>query len=69
MRQLRVMVAQIRPRKGAYAENLRRAAGILQQAAALERPPHLIVFPETALTGYFLEGGVRVPGVMEVNAI
>lgn len=59
MRQLRVMVAQIRPRKGAYAENLRRVGGILQQAAALDTPPQLIVFPETALTGYFLEGGVR----------
>jgi NAD+ synthetase len=59
MRQLRVMVAQIRPRKGAYAENLRRVGGILQQATALEDPPQLIVFPETALTGYFLEGGVR----------
>jgi NAD+ synthetase len=59
MRDLRVLVAQIRPRKGAYGENLRRLGGILQQAAALEEPPQLIVFPETALTGYFLEGGVR----------
>ena len=59
MRELRVLVAQIRPRKGAYAENLRRLGGILQQAAALEEPPQLIVLPETALTGYFLEGGVR----------
>jgi NAD+ synthetase len=59
MHQLRVMVAQVRPTKGAYAENLRRAAGVLAQAAALEAPPDLIVFPETALTGYFLEGGVR----------
>lgn len=53
------MVAQVRPTKGAYAENLRRVAGVLAQAAALEEPPHLVVFPETALTGYFLEGGVR----------
>jgi NAD+ synthetase len=53
------MVAQVHPTKGAYAENLRRAAGVLAQAAALDAPPDLIVFPETALTGYFLEGGVR----------
>jgi NAD+ synthetase len=59
MRDLRVLVAQIHPRKGAYGENLRRLGGILQQAAALEEPPQLIVLPETALTGYFLEGGVR----------
>jgi NAD+ synthetase len=53
------MVAQMRPRKGAYAENLRRVGGVFGQAAALDEPPGLIVFPETALTGYFLEGGVR----------
>jgi NAD+ synthetase len=59
MQHLRVMVAQVRPAKGAYAENLQRTAGVLAQAAALDEPPHLVVFPETALTGYFLEGGVR----------
>jgi NAD+ synthetase len=59
MRHLRVMAVQFRPAKGAYADNLRRAAGVLAQAASLEAPPHLVVFPETALTGYFLEGGVR----------
>jgi NAD+ synthetase len=59
MKQLRVMVAQVQPRKGAYAENLRRVGGVLAQAAGLEEPPQLLVFPETALTGYFIEGGVR----------
>jgi NAD+ synthase (glutamine-hydrolysing) len=59
MQQLRVMVAQVQPRKGAYAENLRRVGGVLAQATALEKPPQLLVFPETALTGYFIEGGVR----------
>ena len=59
MQQLRVTVAQVRPRKGAYAENLRRVGGVLAQAAALDEPPQLLVFPETALTGYFIEGGVR----------
>ena len=59
MQQLRVMVAQVQPRKGAYAENLRRVGGIVAQVAALEEPPQLLVFPETALTGYFIEGGVR----------
>lgn len=53
------MIAQIRPTKGDYAENLRRVGGVLAQAAGLDEPPQLVVFPETALTGYFLEGGVR----------
>ncbi|MDH3455643.1 MAG: NAD+ synthase, partial [Gemmatimonadota bacterium] len=53
------MVAQTKPTKGDYVGNVRRAGGIIAQAAGLERPPDLLVFPETALTGYFLEGGVR----------
>ncbi len=53
------MVAQTTPLKGEYSENVRRAGGVLAQAAALEQPPEIVVFPETAFTGYFLEGGVR----------
>jgi NAD+ synthetase len=55
---LRVAVAQIRPKKGDYAENLRRIGGVLAQFAGWEAPPQLVVFPETAVSGYFVEGGV-----------
>ncbi|MEO8227253.1 MAG: NAD+ synthase [Gemmatimonadota bacterium] len=56
---LSLAIAQARPRKGAYAENLRRLGGMFREAAGWDEPPALIVAPETALTGYFLEGGVR----------
>jgi predicted amidohydrolase len=59
MPDLHLLVAQTRPRKGDYAENLRQVGGVLGQAAGIEDPPGLVVFPETALTGYFVEGGVR----------
>ena len=49
----------MRPRKGAYAENLASLGAVFRQAATASEPPELIVAPETALTGYFLEGGVR----------
>lgn len=52
-------LAQLRPRKGDYAGNLAKIGAMLTQAASLEERPGLVCFPETALTGYFLEGGVR----------
>jgi NAD+ synthase (glutamine-hydrolysing) len=54
-----IALAQFQPRKGDYAGNLARIAGILAQAASIEPRPQLVCFPETALSGYFLEGGVR----------
>lgn len=59
MPELEIAIAQIRPRKADYAENLRRVGSVLAQIAAAERPPDLIVFPETVMSGYFVEGGVR----------
>jgi NAD+ synthetase len=56
---LRLAIAQVRPHKGAYAENLRRFGDVFRAAAAAADPPALIVAPETALTGYFVEGAVR----------
>jgi NAD+ synthase (glutamine-hydrolysing) len=56
---LRLAIAQVRPHKGAYAENLRRFGEVFRAAAAATEPPNLIVAPETALTGYFVEGAVR----------
>lgn len=56
---VRLAIAQFRPGKGDYAENLARVGGIFAGLASRPDPPDLIVFPETALTGYFVEGGVR----------
>ena len=36
-----------------------RLARLLREVGARPEPPELVVAPETALTGYFLEGGVR----------
>jgi NAD+ synthase (glutamine-hydrolysing) len=56
---LRLAIAQMRPRKGAYEENLGRLGALFREVAGSAEPPDLIVAPEAALTGYFLEGGVR----------
>ncbi len=56
---LTLALAQFRPRKGAYEENLCRLGAVLREAAGWDAPPGLILAPEAALTGYFLEGGVR----------
>jgi NAD+ synthetase len=56
---LRLAIVQFRPRKGAYAENLAQLEACLREAGAFPEPPDLVVLPETALSGYFLEGGVR----------
>lgn len=56
---LPIAIAQFRPRKGAYADNLRRLGGVFRDVAGWEEPPELLLAPETALTGYFVEGGVR----------
>ncbi len=56
---LTLALAQLKPRKGDYAANLARIGAMLTQAATLDPRPQLVCFPETALSGYFLEGGVR----------
>ncbi|MBA3318150.1 MAG: NAD+ synthase [Gemmatimonadales bacterium] len=56
---LRLAIAQLRPKKGAYEENLCRLGALFREAGGWTEPPALVVAPETALTGYFLEGGVR----------
>ncbi len=56
---MRVAIAQIRPTKGEYAANLQKIGGVLAQLAQLDPPVDLVVFPETATSGYFVEGGVR----------
>ena len=56
---LALAIAQIRPRKGAYEDNLCRLGRMFHEVAGWAEPPGLVVAPESALTGYFLEGGVR----------
>ena len=54
-----IAIVQFKPRKGDYAGNLDRLGAVLSQLDALEPRPHVAHLPETALTGYFVEGGVR----------
>ena len=53
---LRVALLQTKPAKGQYQRNLAEAGEAFAQLS--EDAPDLIVFPEAALTGYFLEGAV-----------
>src|SRR5881296_1661982 len=55
----RLAIAQLRPTKGDYNANLQKIGGVLAQIAKLAPPVDLVVFPETATSGYFVEGGVR----------
>ena len=54
-----VALAQLKPRKGDYRGNIQRLAGVFAQLDQLDPRPMVVALPETALTGYFLEGGVR----------
>jgi NAD+ synthetase len=58
-RLLRLGLAQFRPAKANYAANRSQVASFLAQAIAQEPRPDVLHLPEAALTGYFLEGGVR----------
>ena len=52
-------VAQIKPAKGDYAANLARLGEVFAQVNGMRPRPQVLHLPETALTGYFVEGGVR----------
>jgi NAD+ synthase (glutamine-hydrolysing) len=54
-----IAISQFRPAKGEYADNLERIGAVLAEAAQLDPRPELVVFPETATSGYFVEGGVK----------
>lgn len=56
---LRIALAQFRPRKAAYRANLAQVGQLLSELARGAEVPDLVVLPETALTGYFVEGGVK----------
>lgn len=52
-------IIQFKPRKGDYENNLAKLGGIFAQLDALTPRPQVAFLPETAVSGYFLEGGVR----------
>jgi predicted amidohydrolase len=56
---LNLAISQFRPAKGEYAANVRRIGAVLAEAVSLDPRPVLVVFPETATSGYFVEGGVK----------
>src|SRR3989442_15846737 len=57
MAHIRLALSQFRPSKGEYAQNVSRIGAVVGQAAQLDPKPDLVVFPETATSGYFVEGG------------
>ena len=59
MPHVRIALSQFRPTKGEYSENVARIGAVVTQAAQLDPKPDLVVFPETATSGYFVEGGVK----------
>jgi len=59
MSAITLALCQFRPTKGAPAANLDRIEQLFRTVAASPAPPSVLVLPETIVTGYFLEGGVR----------
>jgi NAD+ synthase (glutamine-hydrolysing) len=55
----RLAVAQFKPAKGEYAENVKRIGALFSRMSEWPEPADLLVLPEAALAGYLLEGGVR----------
>jgi NAD+ synthetase len=58
-RPLTLALVQFRPVKGEYDANIARIGALLADCAALEPRPDVVQLPETASSGYFVEGGVR----------
>jgi NAD+ synthetase len=54
-----VALAQLAPHKADYPANLRRLGQVFAQVDQLEPRPAVLTLAESALTGYFLEGGTR----------
>jgi NAD+ synthase (glutamine-hydrolysing) len=56
---LHVAIGQISPRKADYAGNLEQLGALFERVDRLTPRPQILHLPETALTGYFLEGGTE----------
>ncbi len=55
---MKLAIVQTKPRKGDVEANLHELHAVFAQLAAEPEPYDLAIFPEAALTGYFLEGAV-----------
>ncbi|MBV8636720.1 MAG: beta-ureidopropionase [Candidatus Eremiobacteraeota bacterium] len=53
-----VCIVQVQPAKGRYTENLESISETFSQLVTESTPPDMVVLPEAATTGYFLEGAV-----------
>jgi NAD+ synthetase len=58
-RSVTLAVAQLHPRKGDYPWNLARVGDLVAELVHSDPRPAVIHLPETVLSGYFVEGGVR----------
>lgn len=58
MQHPQIAIVQSKPHKGRYRENLGELREIFAQLASEDPRADLVVLPEAALTGYFLEGAV-----------
>ena len=56
---MHLAIVQFKPKKGDYRNNIARLGGIFAQLDSLTPRPHVAFLPESAVSGYFLEGGVR----------
>jgi NAD+ synthase (glutamine-hydrolysing) len=56
---INILIAQLRPTKANYDANLARLDDVFAQLRVLTPRPDVLVLPETYLSGYFVEGGVR----------
>jgi len=54
-----IALAQFRPDKGDSVASMDRVSDVFARLNRLPEAPDVVVFPESATTGYFLEGGVR----------
>ncbi len=57
--QMSVLIAQLRPEKARYDKNVARLREVFAQVQTLSPRPDVLVLPETFLSGYFVQGGVR----------
>src|SRR5438128_1220997 len=56
---INIAIAQLRPVKADYGANLAHLDDVFAQLNTLTPRPDVLVLPETYLSGYYLEGGVR----------
>src|SRR5688572_7431839 len=62
-------IVQFKPRKGDYSGNIAKLGKIFAQLDELTPRPHVAFLPETAVSGYFLEGGVRDQAVTTATLV